>query len=56
MFREFFEYLLKPKRYALYLHCRVCNQRLDTKFLVTYEAKEFLKLWNNYHAHDKEEE
>lgn len=56
MFREFIEYLLKPKRYALYLHCRDCNQRMDTKFLVTAEAKEFLKLWNNYHAHEKEEE
>ncbi len=56
MIKEFFEYLLKPKRYALHLHCRDCNQRLDTKFLTTAEAKEFLKLWNNYHAHDKEDE
>ncbi len=55
MIRDFFEHLLKPKKYALYLYCRECNQRLDTKFLITAEAKEFLKLWNNYHDHDREE-
>lgn len=55
MIREAFRYLLAPKRYALYVHCRDCGQRLDTKFITTPEAKEFLKLWNNYHDHAKED-
>lgn len=55
MIREFFRYLLAPKRYAIYVNCRECGQRLDTKFITTPEAKDFLKLWNNYHNHSKEE-
>lgn len=55
MIREAFRYWIAPKRFALYVHCKDCGQRLDSKFITTPEAKEFLKLWNNYHDHDQEE-
>lgn len=55
MIRKYFEHLLKPRDYALYLHCRKCNQRMDSHYLVGADAKEFLKLWNTYHNHQKEE-
>lgn len=50
---EAIRYWVEPKRYALHLHCRECNQRVDTKPITREENYTLLKAWNQYHNHNK---